>query len=201
MNCELLRLQLMISFPKLNNVDSTTITTFSDAVHSDTAEVYGQSEILRGLKLGASDGKDYHPIIWTSSKQEKVSYSSYGAEILAASEAVAGGFQLKQALHALFPDRPLKHKLLVDSKSLFETISTLNQTGEYRPCRVLARMRKLSEAKKLNIVRWIPGSLNYGHVLTKRRIPLSQRHNAMLISGDWTIDMSSSCWQDADNSQ
>lgn len=134
-------------------------------------------------------------------KAEMISYSSYGAEILAASDADNRGYHLKEMLHAIFPDRKLKHELLVDSKSLFETITTLHQSGDYRLRKVVARMRDSFESKELNIVCWIPGSRNYGDVLVKRNIPLSRKLNSMLSSGDWNVDLSKSCELDADTWQ
>lgn len=195
---ELLRLKPAIMFLKAKNIKSVAITTFSDASHAGVTEVYGQSGILSGLQILMPDKTLFHPIAWSSHKQKRISYSSYGAEILAAADADDRGFHLKQTLHALFPDVDLKHQLLVDSKSLFETITTLHQPGDYRLRKVVARMRDSFESKELNIVRWIPGNQNYGDALTKRNIPLSQKLNTMLASGEWNLNMSHSCQLDSD---
>lgn len=67
-----------------------------------------------------------------SHKQRRVSYSSFGAEILAASNGDDRGFDLKFSFASLFPHLPLRHKLLVDSKALFETLTTFHQVDDYR---------------------------------------------------------------------
>lgn len=105
---------------------------------------------------------------------KKVSYSLYGAEILATAEADDRRYFLKKAIISLFPNRPLKQKLLVSSKLLFETITTLQQTGDYRLREIVARMADSFETKELNIVRWFLGSSNYGDVLTERNFLLSK---------------------------
>lgn len=105
---------------------------------------------------------------------------------------------MKEIFNALFPQRPLRHELLVDSKSLFETITTLHQSGDYRLRKVVARHRDSFESKELNTVRWIRGSANYANVLTKRNISLSQKLNDMSVSGIWTVDTSDSCSLDAE---
>ena len=67
---------------------SIRLVFFSDASHSGTDEVYGQSGFLSGLLIEQEDNSTtlYSCVAWSSHKQKKVSYSSYGAEILAAAE-------------------------------------------------------------------------------------------------------------------
>lgn len=137
----------------------------------------------------------------SSHKQKRISYSSYGAEILAAADADDRGYNLEQTLHTLFPKRMVKHELLVDSRSLFETIKMLHQLADYKVRNVAARMRKSFETKEVNIARWIPSSPNYRDVLTERNIPMSQRLNDMLVSGNWDVDMSISRGLDAEDWQ
>lgn len=118
-NCmvrEFRRFRPTILFRKPSTVKVASILTFSDSFHSGTREVYSQSCILTGLKVEASHGVTFHPIIWASHKQKMTSYSSYEAEILAALDADDRRYLLKKALHEQFTERELKHELLVDSK-------------------------------------------------------------------------------------
>lgn len=172
-------------FRSPSNISDISISTFSDASHGAADEIYGQTGGLCGLVIqdDTSSRRMFHPISWTSHKQRRVSYSSFGAEILAAANADDRGYDLKLSFRSLFPDRPLRHKLIVDSKALFETLTTLHQSDDYRLRKTVARIRASFESKELNIVRWIPGIVNVADALTKRNQPLSLKLNAMLCSG------------------
>lgn len=196
---EILKLKPLLLFRKTNGIKHALITTFADASHFGVSEVYGQSGILSGFKMTVEQNTSYHPITWSSQKQRKVRYSSYGAEILRPADADCRGFHLKEVLSSLFPRRPLKHKLLVDSESLFETITTFHHLGDYRSSKIVARMRDSFEAKELNIFRWVPGGKKYADVLAKVNLPLSQKLNTMLTNGYWDTGLSESYALDADN--
>lgn len=133
------------------------------------------------------DSTYIHPIAWSRHKQRRVSYSSFGAEILAATYGDDRGYDLKMSLLSMFPDKPLKHQLLIDSKALFETVTTLHQTDDYRLRKTVARIRASFESHGLNIVHWIPGTENYSDTLTKRNIRLSKRLSMMLTTGIWDV--------------
>lgn len=60
----------------------------------------------------------YHPIAWTSHKQKRVSYSAFGAEILAAADADYRGYDLKLSMMSLLQDKNVKHELFVDARAL-----------------------------------------------------------------------------------
>lgn len=169
---ELRSLKTMLLFPAVSQIEVAMIITSPDAGHTSCARVFGQSGIMGALKLVSTNKRFYHPIARSSSKQKKVSYSSYWAEVLAAAEADERGYFLRDAIISLFPDLSLEHEPLVDSKSLFETKMTFHQTGDYRLWKILARMGDSFESKELNVVRWLPGSPNYSDVLTIRNIPL-----------------------------
>lgn len=179
---ELKKLSPSVTFSKPTDVTNIDIYTLSDASHSSESEVYGQTGVVCGLKIETTNRTFYHAILWSSHKQRKIAYSSFGAEILAAADADDRGYYLKSALAYLFPQKLVRHQLLVDSKSLFETITTLHQTGDYRLRKVVARLRDSFEAKELNSVRWIRDSANYADALPKRNLPLSKRLNDMLSS-------------------
>lgn len=94
-----------------------------------------------------------------------------------------------------FPHMPVKHQLLVDSKSLFETITTLHQTGYYRMRKMSFYMQSSQDpsgTQKRNIVRWIPERLNFAIAITKRNGNMHQRLNKIMQSGEWTISFDKS---------
>lgn len=188
MTAELKKLRPRISFRAPAEISNVMIHTFSDASHGAADEIYDQTGGLNGLLIQQTNGLDiFHPVSWTSHKQRRVSYSSFGAEILAASNGDDRGYSLKASFLSLFPHQPLQHNLLIDSKALFEALTTLHQTDDYRLRMTVARIRASFESKELNIVRWIPGVVIYADVLTKRNLPLSLKLNNMLADGTWSL--------------
>lgn len=171
---ELHKLAPSINFSKPSEIHSIIKVTFSDASHSGGDDAYGQSGIITGLKIDCRDMKLFFPIMGSSHKQRKISYSSISAEILAAADGDDQGYMLKQALSNLLPKCVLKHEILVNTNLLFETITTFYTTGDYRLRHIVSRLRDTFESKKLNSVKWIPGKLNFADGLTKRYILLPQ---------------------------
>ena len=79
-----------------------------------------------------TDSWIYHVLDWHSSKQYRVSFSSVGAEIVAAAEAADRSLLLTQCLssivgkHNLFP-----LVLTVDLYGIYATITTLHEGKDY----------------------------------------------------------------------
>ena len=169
---ELLNLDPWLKCLKPQKVDSVVISSFSDASHPKDRD-FGQTGIICGLRIQAKGKQDiFHMLDWSSHKQKRVSYSSYGAEILACARAEDRGFYLKEAINSLFPKRCTRHELSIDSNALKETITTLHESTEYRLRQTVQRLRNSFEARQLNILRWIPGTENIADALTKRNITL-----------------------------
>lgn len=189
MLAELHKLKPRLVYRNPGNITNVIISTLSDASHGASDEIYGQSGVLCGLKItnATNSAPFFHAVSWTSHKQRRVTYSSFGAEILAAASGDDRGFDFKMSLSSLFPQKPVKHQLLIDSKALFETITTLHQTDDYRLRKTVARIRASFESQELNVVHWIPGTENYADVLTKRNLPLSKRLNDLLNCGIWDV--------------
>lgn len=80
----------------------------------------------------------------------------------------------------------------MDSKSLFETITTLHQTGDYRLRKIVVQMRDYLDFKELHVVSWIPVASNPTDVLTKRNSQVAVRLNNLLLSGEWNLDLTKS---------
>lgn len=78
---------------------------------------------------------------------------SFGAEIPAAADADDLEYYLKTLLGSVLPQKVVRHELLADSKLLFEYITALHQTGDYRLRKVDARLRDSFQSEELNSVR------------------------------------------------
>lgn len=177
---EIRDLKPLISFRKLTSeVDNIDVWTFSDASFNIvTGRDYGQTGIITGLKVTGKGGESvFHVVDWTSSKQRRVSHSSYGAEILACSEADDRGYYIKKAIMAVTDRTDIRHILHVDSRGLFDTISTLHDGKEYRLRQTVQRIRDSFESGDIDILRWIPTGVNVADTLTKRYPHIQRKFN------------------------
>ena len=183
---EILKLSPLINYrhqqPRVTNA---CIQTFSDASFNiKSNQDYGQSGIITGLSADTLSGDSiYHVLDWSSQKQRRASNSTYGAEILACVDADDRGFHLKQAFHSLFPMKPLRHILNVDSRCLYDTVTTLHEGKEYRLRQTIQRIRNSFESTELDILRWIPGPANISDALTKRKLQLYATLNKICTTG------------------
>lgn len=132
-----------------------TTTTFFDASHGSLDDTYGQTGTIPGLSIIHSSGHLdlFHCIDWTYHEQKHISYSSFGSENIAAETGHYRGFNRKVCFLETFPHLNLKHKLIVDSKSLYETINTHHQACEYRLRKTVAHVKDSFESTGLTIVR------------------------------------------------
>lgn len=164
---EVMKLSPITYFRKPSYISNIEVATLSDASHCGRNETNGQTGIITGLKLECTNEVLFHSIMWSFHKQNKVSFSSFGAESLAAADADDRGCHVESILLSLFPTTAASHHLTVDSKSLFQTITTSHQTGDYRLRITVSRIRDSFESRELNIVRWIVGHVNVTDALTK----------------------------------
>lgn len=134
----------------------------------------------------------------SSHKQRRISYSSFGAELFAASAAGDRGYDVKMSTCSIFPGLPLKHELLVDSKDWFEKLTSLHQGYDYLPIVTDSRMRDSFESKELNSIRWVPGVQNVADVLTKWNTSIPTLLNNMLAEVIWSVDIGDSAVLDSD---
>ena len=189
---ELMKLNPTILYAKpTEKFKQAQVLTFSDAAFNVTkSNAYGQTGIINGMLFEYENGSHiFHILDWTSSKQRRVSHSSYGAEILACAEADDGGYYIKKAMNKMYDTNLIKHQLQVDSRGLYDTITTLHEGKEYRLRQTVQGIRDSFESEDLNIIRWIPGTLNVADALTKRNIKLYTTLNAICIQSSLNVDM------------
>lgn len=82
------------------------LVSFSDASFNISgSQQYGQTEFVSGIRYQTDEGEamTYHLIDWARAHQRRVSYSSYGAEILGCTETDYKGFHTKITLQCLGP--------------------------------------------------------------------------------------------------
>jgi hypothetical protein len=175
------------------NIVSMKVCSFSDAAFNVASSVsYGQSGVLVGLLMQLDRGESvYHAIDFYSGKQKRVVYSSFGAEILACADADDRGYAIKFGLSELL-QAEIELELNVDSRGLFDTITTLHEAREYRLRQTVQRIRDSFESRQLDVLRWVRGILNVADALTKRNVESWRRLNRLLADGLFDIDLSNS---------
>lgn len=153
--------------------------------------VYGQSGSITGLRIACmgESGRIYHVFGWKSHKKRRVNNLTFGAEILAESDADDCGFDLKNSFESIFCGMSFRHELLVDSRALFEKIKKLHEPRAYLLRKVAARMMDGFESGDLNGVKWIQGINNLSNILTKPNTIVSIRLIQMLDGGIWDDHM------------
>ena len=182
---EIKKLEPVILFRRTEGVIQAILTMFSDASFNiSSRKSYGQTGVISGIRTMMKDGKEqFYVIDWVSTKQKRISHSSYGAEILACAEADERGYYLKMGMRSLFPKTGMRNEIAVDSMGLFDTISTLHEGREYRLRQTVQRIRDSFESSDLDILRWVPGTSNIADALTKRNNKLWKDLNDYCVTG------------------
>lgn len=116
---------------RLQNMEVLSLSDLSFNISA--GRDYGQTGVEICIETFYKDGQNiFHPIDWTSKKQKGFSHSSDGAEILACAKTEDRSFYIKQALKAIKRENTIPHILHVDSRGLFDKISTFHDGKEYR---------------------------------------------------------------------
>ena len=146
---KLLSLKPWPTYRKPIQTKAVILSTFTDAAHPRDRD-YGQTGLITGLRVIDKDGLSeiFHPIDWTSHKRKRVSYSSYGAEMLAAADGDDRGYYYRMTINSLFPNRCTKQELNVDSRVLYDTTTMLHESTEYRLRNSVRRMRNSFESRE-----------------------------------------------------
>lgn len=77
----------------------------------------------------------------------------------------------------------MTHEFYVDSRELFDTITTPHVPRGYRLRKTLVRIKDAFESNKLNGVKWINGRTKMVDALTKWNWEMAEKLNIMLVIG------------------
>lgn len=166
---ELKDLSPVMKFPAMNSPSYMQIPTYSDASFNiNSRQVYGHTGIISSIEVFNKEFPNlFFPINWSSVNQLKVTHSSYGSEIVAAADADYRGLYLKMILADLGSSFNLDNVLIVDSKSLSDTIKTLYENRENRFPQTVQRIRYSFESRDISAIRWIQTFANLAEALTQ----------------------------------
>lgn len=82
-----------------------------------------------------------HIVLWTSHKQQRIYYSSFGAMIVATENRDDRVYDFKMSLLFILSHRSIKHQHRIDSQALFETIKAVYKSDYYRRRNKFVRLR------------------------------------------------------------
>jgi hypothetical protein len=173
---ELQKLPSVIHFPLTHARDSFRVVAMSDASFAPSSR-YGQTGILMWLQTFAEHTHDAagpsasssYLMEWSSVKQRRIANSSLGAEILAASLADDNLAGFAHSLASVLAPHAVETLLLLDSRSLYQLVSSFRQSGmDTRLAAVVDRLRDSFMSAELGELGWIPGSAQLADSLTKR---------------------------------
>lgn len=87
----------------------------------------------------------------------------------------------------------IKHELNVDSKGLYDTITTLQEGSEFRLRQTVQRNRDSFESEELDKMRWIQGFANISDALTKCNAQSFKLLNIVSMNGKLHLPKHASC--------
>jgi hypothetical protein len=101
-----------------------------------------------------------------------VSFGSIGSGILAAASAADHDFALTASISSLIPHAytPVYFELRVDAKSLYDTLTTLYESNNYRLRPTVARLRDSFGAKKNTRPPLYSWSIKFGRLSQQREL-------------------------------
>jgi hypothetical protein len=120
----------------------------------------------------------------------KESYLPATPEERTAYQSLAGTLNSTERIRALFPhaSTPLYFELRVDAKGLYDTITTLHESKDYRLRPTVARLRDSFGAEEIRVLRWIPGD-GLGMVVDRRLPPTSRTHESRVWQGLYRLEV------------
>lgn len=100
-----------IRYIRLLGISKMKVVSVSDASHGAVDSEYGQSGSLGGLMVTCmgDNHRIFHTLRCTIHKQKIVTYSTLGAEILAASDTDDRAFDIKTSLESIFTGMFFEH--------------------------------------------------------------------------------------------
>lgn len=154
--------------PFTGNAELLKLLGLSDAASGTSS--YGQNGSLTGIMFKSNETMPLHHIDCPSSKQNRVSFSSVGAEILAAANTADRTSHLSETLAFILsykgeirPDL----SLFGHSNGIFTTILTLHEVENYLVRPMFAHLRDSLDANEIITLAWIPVSSNLSDTLSK----------------------------------
>ena len=171
--------------PPRGSTVSLSVVVFSDASRTDDR---GQLAYLAGVLIGPlQKGSIFHTLSWQSHRSRRPAKSTPVAEILACSEAIDEGKTIKYTLRQIIElDLPLY--IVVDTKDLFTTLSTRQNSIDKAIRPDVNSIRFEFETQNVDEIIWVPGAVNLADPGTKPNSALSDSLKTTLLTGKLQLD-------------
>ena len=99
--------KVKLCFPKLQNLETASIVTFTDATHASLSDGSSQGALIVFLKDSVGVCV---PLSWQSKKISRVTKSPLASETLGLGEGADTSFLMATAFHELFPNHAVAPK-------------------------------------------------------------------------------------------
>lgn len=164
----------------LSGTFELSVLVFSDAGRPSE---YGQLGNVCCLFFGALQQNSIaHTLSWSSRLSKRPAELSGSAEVFAASCAIDDGKLLVEALNVLL-QMHLSLRVVVDSKDLFESLTTCHVPTDKSIRYDVADIRYNFETKRISEMVWVPGASNLADVLTKKDSRVTDALQILLVDG------------------
>ena len=181
---EIQQVEPKLLFLSPSSYENARYIGFSDAAQGKTS--YGQTGHISGIAFKNPSHHIFHAIDWQSSRQNRLSFSSIGAEILAAAASADRSSLFSEGLNYITkPIISMPLSIVLDSLGSHATITTLHEGKDYRLRPTVARLRDSYESKEIDEIIWIPGQQNIADALTKSNIVIQKTLGKILVEGEF----------------
>lgn len=140
------------------------------------------------------DPDHYDPVFFSltrkNHKQHLISHSSFGAQTITADDNDDMEFHVKETMMDICPYQIIHHEFIVESKELFDTITSNNSNRAFRLRKCVVRLRASIESGKTNAIRWVSSKENFSDAPTRNNIPMWVQLNARMKESLWKIEFS-----------
>ena len=172
--------EVILSFPKLDNLKSSMLICFTDASFANLKSGGSQGGLI--VFLQGSNGK-YMPLAWQSRKLKRVAKSTLTAETLALQEGIEVSIMIKWMLLEILKidtnNEILPITCITDSKSLHDAVYSTKEVTEKRLKIELCAIREALEKREIESVVWINTKDQLADCLTKEGASREKLYDAL----------------------
>ena len=163
---KLKRNEVKLQFPSLGDSKKLSVIVYSDATYASFLED-GSSQGGHIVFLKGCNDKVV-PIMWKSTRLNRVTKSPLASEALSLAEASDAGFLVSTLVQEIFRLSTLPRVICyTDNRSLTDTLVTTKVISDMRLKVDVARLREMVTKEEI-VVKWIDGKHQIADALTKR---------------------------------
>ena len=159
------------------------LTTYTLVTYTDASSNGPQEGCIVFKMYGLKKGSIIHPLVWHSRKTKKRVISTLGHETLSCIAGFSTAFYIKHLLIECLNSGMQGLTMVVDSRSLFDNITTSHQPDDDQLKVHVAILRQAFDEKVLNEIIWTPGKYQLADSLTKENRVAVELLKQVLVDG------------------